>query len=219
MKISDRLRDDAGNIWKSIIEHPFVAELCDGTLPMEKFKFYILQDYNYLIESMRNFSIISSRTEALQEMKEVLYLAYLESQSELSAYEEFVKKIGCTIDEARDVEPIPVAVSYVSYLLSTSTLKSYEESIASVLPCYWSYMEIARHYQSKLKMNQNKLYTEWASVYSLKSYRDMVTRMRNLVDNTGENFPYKKLKRAFITASRYEYMYWDAVYNMIDWPV
>jgi thiaminase/transcriptional activator TenA len=49
MKVVDRLRKDANAIWKKIIEHPFVVELYKGDLPLNKFKFYILQDYQYLI--------------------------------------------------------------------------------------------------------------------------------------------------------------------------
>ena len=47
-KISARLRRDADAIWKGIIKHPFVVELYEGVLPIEKFRFYVLQDYNYL---------------------------------------------------------------------------------------------------------------------------------------------------------------------------
>lgn len=219
MNVSERLRRDADKIWNMIIKHPFVKELYDCSLPLDKFKFYVLQDYNYLTATIQNFSIISSKAESVENMKEVLEIANLEAISELRAYEKFIKKLGYTIEDAINVEPIPINVSYVSFLLSTSALKSYEESITSVLPCFWSYAEIAEHHKNKLKTNKNKLYTQWASVYSLKPYLELVEKIRNLVDNAGENFPYEKLKKIFIIGSRYEYMYWDAIYNMVTWPV
>lgn len=213
MKVSERLRRDADNIWKRIIEHPFVVELYAGTLPMDKFKFYVLQDYNYLVSAIRNFGIISSRADSVDAMREVIEILYLESESEFKGYEEFLGKLGCTIEDAVNVEPIPVNTSYTSFLLSTSSLKSYAESITSVLPCFWSYAEIAEFHRDKLRENGNRLYTEWASVYLSESYLKLVGKMRGLVDKAGEDFQYKKLKTTFITASRYEYMYWDAVYN------
>jgi len=219
MNVTDKLRRDADNIWESIIEHPFVVELYTGSLPLDKFKFYVLQDYNYLTSAIKNFSIISSRAGSVDNMKEVLEIAYLEAVSELKAYEKFIKKLGYTIENAINVEPIQINVSYVSFLLSTSALKSYEESITSVLPCFWSYSEIAEHHKNKLKTNKNKLYTQWVSVYSLKPYLELVEKIRNLVDNAVKKFPYEKLKKIFIIACRYEYMYWDATYNMTSWPV
>jgi thiaminase/transcriptional activator TenA len=219
MKVSERLRRDADNIWNRIIAHPFVVELYKGILPMDKFKFYILQDYNYLISAIKNFAIISSRADSVDAMREVIEILWLESVSEFKGYEEFLGKLGYTIEDAVNVEPIPINISYTNFLLSTSSLKSYAESISSVLPCFWSYAEIADYHRDKLGKNENKLYVEWASVYLSESYLKLVRKLKRLVDDAGKEFPYEKLKRTFITASRYEYMYWDAIYNMHNWPV
>lgn len=35
--------------WKEHTEHAFVAGLGDGTLPVESFKYYLIQDYLYLV--------------------------------------------------------------------------------------------------------------------------------------------------------------------------
>ena len=44
-------------------------------------------------------------------------------------------------------------------------------------------------------------------------------KIKKLADTAGRQVPYEKLKETFITASRYEYMYWDAIYNMHTWQV
>jgi len=219
MKVSERLREDADDIWEKIIEHPFVVKLYGGTLPMEKFRFYILQDYNYLIASIKNFSIISSKADSIDAMREVTEILHLESVSEFKGYEEFLEKLGYTIEDATNTAPISMNVSYVSFLLSTSSLKSYAESITSVLPCFWSYAEIAEYHKDKLRKNKNKFYVDWAEVYLSESYINLVKKIRRLVDDAGEKFSYEKLKKTFITASKYEYMYWDAIYNMDTWPI
>lgn len=36
-------------MWKTFVYHPFVMALGDGTLPLESFKGYIIQDYLYLV--------------------------------------------------------------------------------------------------------------------------------------------------------------------------
>jgi len=88
-----------------------------------------------------------------------------------------------------------------------------------VLPCFWTYAEIAEYHKNKLQKNENRLYTEWASVYLSEPYLKLVRKIRNLVDNAGRGFLYEKLKKIFITASRYEYMYWDAIYSMQTWAI
>ena len=52
-RFSDILRDRASHVWEQEHRHPFVVELGDGTLPLEKFQWYMKQDYLYLIEFSR----------------------------------------------------------------------------------------------------------------------------------------------------------------------
>lgn len=37
------------DVWKRFVHHPFVMAMGDGTLPLESFKGYIIQDYLYLV--------------------------------------------------------------------------------------------------------------------------------------------------------------------------
>ncbi len=219
MKISEKLRKDAGHIWEKIFKHPFVVELYNGDLPMEKFKPYILQDYNYLVDAIKNFSIICSRVDSADVVREIVDVIHLEATSEFKGYEELLNKLGYKTEDAKNVDSLPVNVSYRNFLLATSSLRPYQESITSVLPCFWSYSEIAKYHRNKLSENDNEIYIEWASVFLSEDYLGLVDRLRNLVDTFCEDYSYEKLRDIFITASRYEYMYWDSAYKMEGWPV
>ena len=83
---------------------------------------------------------------------------------------------------------------------------------------FWSYEEIAEFHKEELKESRNRLYSEWASVYLTEPYHDLVDRMKRLLDNAG-SVEYDRLKEAFITASKYEYMYWSMAYNMEEWLI
>ena len=219
MNITERLRKDADDIWKDIKEHPFVIELYSGDLSFDKFEFYILQDYYYLVRAIRNFSIISSKARSVDNMRDVTEILHLEAQSEFEGYENFLDRLGYSLGDAAQAEPIPVNVSYSSFLISTSSLNSFEVGMTSVLPCFWSYAEIAEHHSDKLEGNDKQIYKDWAKVYGTESYLELVEKMKGIVDEVGKGYPYKKLKEVFITASRYEYMFWDAVYKKEGWPI
>lgn len=36
-------------MWDAFVNHPFVMAMGNGTLPLESFKGYIIQDYLYLV--------------------------------------------------------------------------------------------------------------------------------------------------------------------------
>ena len=212
--ISKRLRIDSDEIWKKILEHPFVLELYSGTLPMDKFKFYVLQDYNYLIADMRNFSLLASKAPDLESLKEMLEIAHLEATSELNGYERLLKELGYRIEDARGIEHSLITKSYTSFLLATSSLKTFWEGLAATLPCFWTYSEIYDHNKERLKKNENRIYKEWAEIYSSDSYRDLVDKLIKILNKA--DIKYDRLKEAFLISSKYEYMYWDMVYAKGD---
>src|SRR2546422_11197771 len=49
-KFSAQLRRRAERIWRAIDGHPFLRELHGGTLPLDRFTYFILQDYVYLLD-------------------------------------------------------------------------------------------------------------------------------------------------------------------------
>lgn len=51
-------REDAQKPWKEYTEHEFVSKMADGTLPVEKFKYYMIQDYLFLV-------FLSTKTSAI----------------------------------------------------------------------------------------------------------------------------------------------------------
>jgi len=195
------------------------VELYEGDLPLEKFKFYILQDYYYLIAAMRNFSIIASKAPSVEAMREIIDILNLEATSEFEGYEELLERLGYTLTDAAEIDPIPTSVSYSSFLLSTSSVKSYAEAMAAVLPCFWSYAELADHHKDRLITNKIQLYKDWGNVYLTDAYLSLVKKIQNLVNKAGEECPYGKLKSVFMAASRYEFLFWDAVYHKQEWPI
>ena len=55
MKFSESLKQAADSILKSQFAHPFVKGLGDGTLPLDKFRFYMIQDSLYIVDYARQW--------------------------------------------------------------------------------------------------------------------------------------------------------------------
>ncbi|HAV52432.1 MAG TPA: thiaminase II, partial [Leuconostoc mesenteroides] len=49
MVFSQEILTELSDVWQANLKHPFVQEIGEGTLPVEKFKYYMIQDYVYLI--------------------------------------------------------------------------------------------------------------------------------------------------------------------------
>ena len=93
MELTEELRSSADHIWKKILEHPFVIELYSGTLPLKKFKYYVIQDYNYLVTICKCFSLIASKAEYAVAQR-MLELAHMEATTEMDSYKKLLDKLG-----------------------------------------------------------------------------------------------------------------------------
>ncbi len=213
MRVTEMLRRDCDHIWDRIMEHPFVLKLYDGTLPEENFRYYILQDYNYLIGLMRCMCVIASKSDA-KLMQKTLALAQSEATTELENYQKMLSAMGLSIEDAISAEPAPTNVAYMNFLLSAAYTKSPIEGLTALLPCFWSYVEIAERNKERLKNNKNEVYRAWASVYLDDGAKKLVEDLRAPVDSIES---YSDAKEIFTTASRYEYMFWDMAYNLERW--
>lgn len=57
MKFSQTLYESVKDIWKSYYIHPFVVGIGDGTLDIGKFKYYMIQDYIYLLDYVKVYAL------------------------------------------------------------------------------------------------------------------------------------------------------------------
>lgn len=208
--MSTRLREWAEPIWAKIFQHPFVTELYSGSLPLEKFRYYLVQDYNYLVQFTRALALAGAKAPNPRLMKTALELAYGTITGEMANYEALLREVGLTLEEAARADPNRVNVSYMSYLLSVCALEGFYQCMAAVLPCFWSYLEIAERHKDKLAGNPNPVYRKWASTYLSPEYRRLVESLREVIDSSGigaqELWPY------FKQASLFELEFWEAAY-------
>ncbi len=211
------LREKATRIWDKILDHPFVVELYSGKLPLSKFKYYILQDYNYLVTMVKVLSIVAAKAPNIIQSKKALHLAYMTVTGEMENYEELLREMNLTIDDAVSTIPNPTNVAYMNFLLSTSFLHDYWISMAALLPCFWTYLEIAEKHREKLESNQSTLYKKWASTYLSREYREVVEVFKDEVDSS--TLTVEQIWPYFELASKYEYMFWSSAYSEERWLI
>ena len=77
MTVTERLLKDTESIWAEYHQHPFVQGIADGTLDKEKFKYYMIQDYLYLLDYTKVFSIGTAKAKNLR--RYALFAGYTHS--------------------------------------------------------------------------------------------------------------------------------------------
>ncbi|MFN3804928.1 MAG: thiaminase II [Pyrobaculum sp.] len=208
--MAEELRRGVGELWGKILRHPFVVELYGGVLPLEKFRYYLLQDYFYLVNFARALSLAAARAPGVGEMKMALSLAYGTATGEMANYERFLQEVGLSVEQAVATEPNWVNRAYMAFLLSTCALEDFYACMAAVAPCFWTYLDIAEAHRDKLRQNRVELYVKWASTYLTSEYRALVEGVKRALAGAEP----RRLLPYFKTAAEYELEFWEAAYRM-----
>jgi len=221
MGITEKLRVIAEDVWIRIINHPFVLGLYRGDLPMDKFRFYLIQDYNYLITLTRCQSMIASKLEDPLIMRRILELALTDITTELESYAAMLNELGLKLGDVIKVRPSPTNIAYMNFLLTTCSLGSPWEGLVAILPCYWTYLDIARHNEHLLRMNTVDLFKRWCRIYLSEDYAKIVNELRDIIDSHSDYLmrDLDRLSRVFRQAAIYELMFWDMAYKQEEWII
>ena len=218
---SERLRDEAAQMWERIFEHPFLVEMKEGKLPIEKFRFYIKQDYAYLMDFARCLGLAAAKARARETMSAFASLLEASLTVEIEMLEELAEEIGVSVDDLRASEQAPTNTAYVNHLLLISYSCTVGEIMAAMLPCMWTYQLIGEILGGAHTIRGHPIYSAWCETYRSKEYIELVDWYRNLTDRyADESGPSisEKMRKHFMLSSRYEYMFWDMAYKMEEWP-
>ncbi|WP_257349915.1 thiaminase II [Pseudalkalibacillus decolorationis] len=218
MLFSQQIRKEADRIWEASFEHPFVKGIGDGTLPLEKFRYYVLQDSYYLSHFARVQALGAVKATDLKTTASMAAHAQGTSEAELSLHENFSKMLGITDDEKANFKPAPTAYAYTSHMYRSAHNGHLGDIIAAILPCYWLYYEIGE--RLKASKPEEPIYQEWIAAYGGEWFRELVEEQINRLDEIAAKVTEEdreRMKQHFIISSQYELSFWEMAYTLESW--
>ena len=215
--VSYRLHDAAAPIWEACLKHPFVTGIGDGTLAVEKFRYFMLQDYLYLFDYARVFAmgVVKARDPRLMRTFAANVDAILGGEMEI--HRTYMARLGITEEQVFAVKPALDNLSYTNYMLSVASTGGPAEIVASILACSWSYAEIGQALAGIPGAAEHPFYGEWIRGYASDSYAATNQSLIELMDALAAGASGEQLARLtdiFVNCSRYELGFWDMSWEM-----
>src|SRR5260221_6344622 len=136
------IRAQAQPIWDRELEHPFVRGLGDGRLPLECFRFYLAQDYVFLVEYCRVFALAAAKARDLATIGLFANLLDETLNTEMQLHRDYCARLGIAESALEATTPAPITHAYTRHLLTVAYGGSIAEIVATVLPCQLGYAEI-----------------------------------------------------------------------------
>ncbi|HTG47715.1 MAG TPA: thiaminase II [Actinomycetota bacterium] len=221
---SQELRAECDPIWRGLHEHPFITELAAGTLPIDRFRFFIEQDNFYLEDFARCLAMGAAKSRDDRELRYFVTDLNQVLDEELPSNRELLARITAMGAEDRggSAGMAPSNVAYTSYMRSLALHGGPLEIMASLLPCAWSYVEIATALEDRTDRD-HPVYTDWIGYFARPRSVELVGDMREDFDRlvreeASGGARREGIGRIFATASRLEYGFWEMAYTLERWP-
>jgi thiaminase/transcriptional activator TenA len=184
MSFSRVLRQDATEVSQAMHDHPFVRGIGDGTLDAERFRFYIRQDYLFLIEYGRLLALACARAPRLELMERFAGLAQSILGTEMDLHRAYAAEWGISREELEQQEAHAATRAYTDFLLRTATLGDFGELVAALLPCMWGYSEVAQRLAQDRPSTANR-YAPWVEMYAGEEFSELARWCREVCDEAG----------------------------------
>ena len=215
--LTRRLHEAAAPIWDKCLHHPFVTGIGDGTLDVEKFRFYMLQDYLYLFDYARVFALGVVKARDPELMRTFARNVDSILGGEMNIHRSYMERLGITEEQVFAVKPALDNLSYTNYMLAAAHAGGPVEVVAAILSCSWSYAEIGQALADIPGAAEHPFYGEWIRGYASREYGQTNESLIQLMDQLGEGITAqqeKYLTELFVNCSRYELGFWDMAWEM-----
>ena len=216
MKNSERIYNAMIKFWDKNNTHPFVQGLADGSLPKEKFKFFMIQDHLYLMQYAKVFAmgVLKSKDEGVMRLFASLITATLDVENAI--HKSYLKKLGLSNEELAAAKTSIVTDSYTNYMIAVAQKEGLPEIMAAVLACSWTYKLIGDYLEQYPGAKEQEFYGEWVRQYMGDTYREANDLMIDMFDDFSKNCTeeeYQNLEHIVYACTQYEYMFWDMAWN------
>lgn len=215
------LRALAEPIWRAQHEHPFVRGIGDGTLDPERFKHWVRQDYLFLVEYCRLFALAACRAPDLATLRRFAELLQVTATTEMDLHRAYAREFGISEAELERERMAPTTRAYTDFLLRVAATGEFAELAAALLPCMWGFAELGQALRAR-GLPADPRYAKWIEMYAAPEFAALAEWCRGLVDDLTEGAPAglrQRVETAFVTSSRYEYLFWEMAWRLERWPV
>lgn len=218
MLFTDQLKEAAKDSWEQSLHHPFVQGIVKGDLPLDIFKYYILQDIYYLKHYGKVHAIAASQADDFSVTASLADKARTTAQAELTVHKEHAEILHITNEDIEHFKPAPTAYAYTSHLYRAAMSGSLAQTVAAMLPCYWLYADIGK--KNEHANPEPEIYRNWLKMYASDWFQDSTKEQINLLNSLAKNMhetEKEKVKEQFIIAKEYELNFWEMSYTKEKW--
>ncbi|QGA53377.1 TenA family protein [Sulfolobus sp. E5-1-F] len=197
----ENLIESVGELWNKYVKHEFVLKMRDGSLPVDIFRYYLIQDGKYVEDMLRALLIASSKG-PIDKVTKILNLVFSTRDKGLEIHSRLYSKLSISRDEILKTRYNLINYAYTRHLYYYASL-DWNEFLVALAPCMVGYSLIGDY----VVESTHELYKTWASFYASDEYKK---RVEAILDALNEINITEGLLGIFVDSVRFEISFWEA---------
>jgi thiaminase/transcriptional activator TenA len=219
MTLTQELRQQHRDLWHRMVTHPFVVEMGDGTLPVEKFCLYFLQDYVFVhdLVTMTSMGLAKAPSFLAANRLHQFLAGILNPENDL-----FVRaftELGVSEEAYAAASAAPVTQAFGDFMVRTGLEGSFEDIVTILYVTEGTYLDWGTRLLEAGKRPSHAVYREWIDLHGPQVLGAFVAWLGQHLDSADLGSHRSRIDQIFHTALRYEYLFWEAAYHgSARWP-
>lgn len=202
-----------GPEWGRIQNHPFVAAIGQGTLPDERMRYFVGQDFVYLKDFFQVLALAAVKAPRRQWARILVRHASSVFDVEQALHESVAPQLGLLPEALQAVRPGLVTVAYTDHLVRTAYTGSFAVILAALWPCYWTYGAIGQ-LLAEDRRSRPPVLAQWIETYAGDEYQSAVRELGQILADI-EPSPDEALSMHQVhhRSMVYERLFWQQAWN------
>lgn len=210
----DALIERNADTWRAYCQHAFVRGLGAGTLPAEAFRYYLRQDYLFLVHFARAWGLAVYKSRNIGELRQGLGSLKAIVELELGLHIDYCAQWGISEDELAQLSEARQTMAYTRYVLDAGLRGDLVDLHVALAPCLIGYADLARWLaaQDFTVRGAANPYEAWIAMYVSDEFQAAAEAERRWVNQqlaAATPARMDELSRTFDEATRLEIDFWQ----------
>ena len=202
--------------WLLYTKHDFVNLLSSDSLEEKYFLNYLIQDYLFLIQFSKAWSLAVLKSDTLQEMKIAANTVNDLINFEMELHIKLCGSYNISKNDLESANEENENIAYTRYVLELGYSGDFLDLLSALAPCVLGYGEIGINGKNfKIK---TPMYKKWIDTYSSDEYQDVCKNVANLIDQAFllrlgsdyvNTYKWNKVNKIFNKATLLEIDFWN----------
>jgi thiaminase (transcriptional activator TenA) len=215
------IRTENAAAWERVVTHPLVLELGDGTLPIEKFRTYFVQDYIFVKDLVAMMGLAIAKSPDLGGASASInrfLTGVLNPENDL--FVRALKELNANEEELTAAVASPATQGFVDFLTRVGHEGTFDEIVTVLYVTEGTYLDWATRLIEAGRVPENPFYREWIDLHGPEALGDIVAWLKSHLDAIPPGRRSDRTGWLARTALSYELMFWEQAYSGegLTWP-